>query len=262
MDNLQGMDALNEAIDGAWTDGTFAGAEASEPTGNLDPMKAATDLLSFEVAEAHGNADAVRRSGDVSLAGEALMAYEEDQYAAQLEEAGIPDEVVENPEWHHMVVEADGDIDQAREQWNSAAEWEALEYDQAMGEYYDQAMAAVVDAVGAGEVDFDTLPEDVKAQAYEWVQQQEILAGADAEQTIEDAAAYNASLQMQELGQLVQQEGGSVEVYDALLEQGYDVETAANYALQARAGGELQLRGDDGLSAAFDGLRRDLGMGA
>jgi hypothetical protein len=262
MDNVSSMDGLADAIDEAWESGEIRGSERSEPTGRAvsDPMAAAVDISAYELARERGPEaeERARRSGDTELAALAVESHEDYTYELEMMERGIPEELWEDSEFAAYVVDAEGDVDVAAERWDANID---QQYDEAAAidaAQYDEAMGHVAQAVANGEVNFYDLPWELQQAVTTWAEEAQTAAAIEDFNNMQDAEQLRQAQQLVSYGALVAEEGGNVAVYEELVEQGFDVETAANTALQAGAGGPLQLRGDDGMNAAVNGLHSDV----
>lgn len=257
MDSLGGMDALHEAIDGAWSDGSLQGDKTSEPVGQRDPMDAATDLLTFEVARSHGHEAQASRNGNTALAGLALEDHEDAEHGLAMEQAGVPEELWDNADWNAYVVAFDGDVGQAAEAWNANVDnMEAAELAE-QAEMYDQVMGSYAEALAEGQLTADDLPDDVAYMLYDWLNDLDVQADEAAGAVMEDADQWRSAHEALELGNVVAENGGDVNAYVALLDQGYDPESAANFAMEIGR----PAPGEGGsFDEAFAGLQRDMGF--
>jgi hypothetical protein len=267
MDTLDGFDAINDAISDTYDEYRSKNGSSAEPSGSTDPLKMATDLTAYELARDSGNEDAARRSSpDTSVAGDALEFHEDNEMVEAYEEFGVPEVLWDDPTFNAYIVEADGDVAQASEMYVAAqgAEMDAeIQEQQAL---YDESMAQLVEALTNGEVDVRTVPEELLQAAVAW--EDDITARAVAELDQSNAVTeYTEAVDyLSRTGQLVAEEGGDAELYTELVNAGTDPEEAATLALEAGAGGGINLRSQgngsmdsDAIDWAYRGMMNDMG---
>jgi hypothetical protein len=266
MDSLDSMDALHDAIN-ASVDGPEGPERISSdpvPRDMDDPqhrLTAAVDFLSYEVARESGPAAEAnaRRSGNTDLAALALEQHEDQETEMAYAEAGIPPELWDDPSWNYFVADADGDVGVAAERWNAdmlAQETEAYEQEAAA---YNEGMAYVLNALAAGEVSFDELPDELAFAVTDYVQEQnaELESRAQSafalQQHAADAEAYSMAYNF------VLDQGGNLNAFVEAIQAGYELDDASTYALNAPpALQQSPERGQDAMDAAaqalYDGL--------
>ena len=258
---MDGLDGLNDAIDEAWNDGSIRGDNSSQLTGRTDSMDLATELLFAEQARDGGpEAEAsARRNGDTALALDALEAHEDSEYANELYARGIPEELHDDPDFHRYVVDADGDIELAAERWDANIDRELAEAEAERAEQWDAAMVEIVGALERGEVDFYSLPPDLQQEALRYAQERPILDDMEAERQAELADRTYTAEQVVEVAEVLEDEAGPIAsyVFGELIDQGFDIETAANSALEAVTGG-ARATGSEGLDDAANLMASDL----
>lgn len=235
MDNLNQMDSLGDAIAAAWDDGTLRGAERSEPTGRAlnDPMAAAADIAAYEIAREHSpEAEArARQSGDVDLAAQAVERVEDEGYELDMIRHDISEELWQDPEFAGYVADAEGDVEEAARRWDAERDEQIAQAEAVEAQQFDSYMGQIVDAVNAGQLDFYSLPPEVQATVAEWAEGEQALAEVQAGENAYAADQLAQAQQLVDYGATVAELGGNVHVFEQLIAEGYDIETAANAVL-------------------------------